>query len=252
MKSYNSVFENGKNDASCLDVESIFSNFRDNPGPYKFLTATAKEKKNPDTEALDIAKNINSKLVTTYLQKIKPLLGYSTKENYVEIDAIDSRHIMMSTIIVNYLGKDIKKIVEIGGGFGNWARINEDIINFDSWTIIDLGFVLKLQKWYLSNVLFDYSKIVFLNAEELDHAIADIDLVIGAHSLSEIDLYFFKKYLELILSNTKYFFYSTHVTLPSKELVNYKLTLLDEQFDRVVTVVSENQKVLNILYKIKK
>jgi hypothetical protein len=43
--------------------------------------------------------------------------------------------------------------VEIGGGYGNMARLVAKAYGFKSWTILDLGFMGKLQKRYLEQTL---------------------------------------------------------------------------------------------------
>lgn len=248
MKSYNEVFEKSKKDYLKLNTEFNFSSFRDTPGPYQFLTAAGKERWSPDQEALDIAANINNELAKKYTDIKKPSVGYSNNNSYVSIDAIDSRHIMMSTFIFHHLGTNIEKIVEIGGGFGNWARLNSEVVNFSSWEIIDLDFVIPLQQWFLKNTVSNCNKIIFLDASK-KNKIKFRDLCIGAHSLSELDLEIFNNYLDTILINSKFIFYSTHKSLPSKELVDIKLKILANKFLIVDQFESEKGKVLNILYK---
>lgn len=253
MKSFDDVFKNSEIIANSLNLQEVFNTFRENPGPYQFLTATKSQYWEADKEALEIANSTNFLLAQEYLKKEKPLLGYSSKETYVPIDQVDSRHIMMSTIIFSTLGRDIKNIVEIGAGFGNWARLNTNIVNYNNWTMIDLKFVSNLQKWYVSQTITN-SKINFISADTDEYkswtsSIQDIDLVIGAHSLSEFSLPIFEEYLDNILTKTTYFFYATHTTQPSKSLIEKKLTLINEKFDPVVLVSSQNTKVLNILYK---
>jgi hypothetical protein len=249
MKSYNDVFTNSKNMAP-NDISILFNSFRDSPGIYHFLTAKGKYKNFPDTEAIKIGQSIDLEIFNLYYNQEKPKLGYATASTYVPIDSIDSRHMMMSTIIVNYLGRHIKKIVEIGGGFGNWVRINYDVIDFESWSIIDLDFVIPLQQWYLKNTIADTSKIIFEDANTYTNkSFYDIDLVIGAHSLSEIDFDIFENYMHHVVKNSKFLFYSTHINLPSCELVNEKFKLLEKYFDQIVMVPSENGLVKNIIFK---
>ena len=60
-------------------------------------------------------------LFSKYIGVPKSDLGYGEKIKWVHIDALDSRHIFYSTFIFSYY-KDIKNIVEIGGGYGNLYR----------------------------------------------------------------------------------------------------------------------------------
>ena len=74
------------------------------------------------------------------------------------LDNLDSRHYMMSCFVYDYFKQNnisLTNILEIGGGFGNWSYINENIMKYNKWTIIDLDFVIKLQKWFLEKELID-------------------------------------------------------------------------------------------------
>jgi len=254
MKSYDTIFEISKIQIAEAELTTLYNSFRDNPGPYQFLTATSKESRRPDTEALTLAKQENLELYNKYLQKEKPAVGYADLKNYVPVDSVDSRHIFMNTMIFSEIGKSLNNIVEIGGGFGNWARINYGIIYCKSWTIIDLGFVIGLQSWYLKNT---EPKIVvefveaddFNNVSNWSNEVSSIDLVIGAHSLSEVSFEIFKNYFNSVLPKANYLFYSTHTSRPSKELIEKKLELLEEKFNPIKSITSENGKVYNVLYK---
>ena len=259
MKSFSEIFEKSKNEASNLDLENdVFPSFRDQPGPYRFLTAIKDQYWNKDEEALSISYDQDRNLTDLYLKKQKPIVGYSSVEKYIPLDSVDSRHIMMSSIIFSHLGRSVNNIVEIGAGFGNWIRLNEEIINFKSWTMVDMGFVSRLQKWYVDQTVSkkDLAKFVIAdNDKELKkwfESIDSIDLVIGTHSLSELSLETFNLYYEKILPKTKYLFYATHKHQPSKSLVSTKLDLLSEKFNIVKQIENQEGKCINILYEIKK
>lgn len=261
MKSFEDIFEKSKQEALSLNLENtVFPSFRDNPGPYRFLTAIKEQYWNKDNEALAIAESQSKELFEAYISKSKPLVGYSSEEKYVPIDTVDSRHIMMNTIIFSHLGKKLDNIVEIGAGFGNWIRLNENIIDFKSWTMIDIGFVSRLQKWYIDQTVSKKELAQFISIDQTEDAIffkdwvstAKIDLIIGSHSLSEISLEMFKTYYETILPKTQYFFYATHKSQPSKSLVLTKLSMLSDMFNIVKEVENQNGKCINILYEIKK
>lgn len=253
MKSFNDVFETSKEEVKNLNLEEFFSSFRDKPGPYKFLTAIKNQYHEIDQEALGIAMAVNSNLTKDYLSKEKPLVGYSSLEKYVELDSVDCRHIMMNTIIFSQLGRNVENIVEIGAGFGNWIRLNTDIINFKKWTMVDLEFVSKLQQWYVKNTIND-NRACFVSIdtnlfESWTKDLKPIDLVIGSHSLSEISLDIFQIYYNKVLPKTKYLFYAAHKQQPSKELLHTKLKMLNQMFNIITEVESSNGKVINILYE---
>lgn len=223
-----------------------FDSFRSDPAFY-FLAPFRNQVSEPDTEALEIAKEQDEELFHKYMGLSKPKLGYADLE-FCQVDTVDCRHIMMSTLIFKHL-KDVKSVVEIGGGFGNWARINLQLQDIDNWSIVDLDFVLELQKWFLQNSLDEdlYSKVSFIEAgNEISNE--EIDLVIGAHSLSEISLDLFIGYLPT-LKKAKYLFYARHKGMPSVELSNKKLDTLLTMFDIIENVESEGGHVNNYLMK---
>lgn len=259
MKSFSSVFDECKNEASKYNLETeIFPSFRDNPGPYRFLTAVKDQYWKKDEEALEIAVTQDRELTAQYLSKTKPNVGYSSTEKYVKLDTIDSRHIMMNAFIFSHIGKSVENVVEIGAGFGNWIRLNENIIDFKTWTMVDIGFVSQLQKWYTDQTLSnkDLARFVSFDDHELFdqwiETLSPIDLTIGSHSLSEISIEIFNLYLEKILSKTRYLFYATHKYQPSKALINTKLELLNQKFNIVKQVENQYGKCLNILYEAKR
>lgn len=258
MKSFDSIFEESKQEASNLNLEKdVFPSFRDLPGPYKFLTAVKTQYQNKDEEALRIASSQDPILTDLYLKKSKPLTGYSSPDKYVALDTIDSRHIMMSTIIFSHLGRSIDNVVEIGAGFGNWIRLNEDIIDFKSWTMIDMDFVSQLQKWYVDQTVSKKDLANFVSVDRdnqfnnWNNNVKNVDLIIGSHSLSEFSLNTFNFYYDNILPKTRYLFYATHKYQPSKPLVSTKLDMLSKKFNIIKQVENQTGKCLNILYEIK-
>jgi len=259
MKSFNSVFEDCRNEASKYNLETeIFPSFRDKPGPYRFLTAVKDQYWKKDEEALNIAVAQNKELTAQYLSKIKPDTGYSSREQYVELDTIDCRHVMMNAFIFSHIGKSVGNVVEVGAGFGNWIRLNENIVDFKTWTMVDIGFVSQLQKWYTDQTLSNKHLARFVSFDDRDsfnqwvESLNPIDLTIGSHSLSEISIDIFNLYLEKILPKTRYLFYATHKYQPSKALINSKLELLSQKFNIVKQVENQHGKCLNILYEAKR
>jgi hypothetical protein len=254
MKSFDKVFETSKEETKDLNLEDFFPSFRDNPGPYKFLTAVKSQYYDVDQEAINIAKSINVDLANQYLLKEKPLVGYSSPEKFVPLDSVDSRHIMMNTLIFSTIGKNVSNVVEIGAGFGNWVRLNNDIINFNQWTMVDLEFVSKLQKWFINQTMPNDPRPKFISADTQAYnhwidSLESIDLVIGSHSLSEISLDIFQMYYDMILPKTRYLFYAAHKMQPSKELLRTKLNMLSKRFNIIKEVESSDGKVINLLYE---
>jgi hypothetical protein len=88
---------------------------------------------------------------------------------------------------------------------------------------------------------FDYDDWVLFNNS--------IDLVIGAHSLSEFAYDVFKDYLTKVISKSKYFFYCYHNTKPSVELIQAKIINIEKVFVPIISITSECGNVTNCLYK---
>jgi putative sugar O-methyltransferase len=226
-----------------------YSDFRADPA-FHFAVPVRDQIHSPDADALKIAAEQDVDLFLRYLRVSKPNTGYKSL-SYHPLDKVDCRHLMMSTVIFKHL-KDINTVVEIGGGFGNWARLNLQVHpNITEWTIIDLEFVLDLQQWYLRNTLDKNtaSKVYYVPAETL-LPIFGADLVIGAHSLSEVSMEYFLKYLNIV-DRSKYFFYARHRDYPSTELSKIKFELLMSKYKVIENVKTENDEVDNILFKCK-
>jgi len=255
FEGYQSIFGASEAQLQSLDPARAHQAFReeiDGQHPFHFATAVGAQMDGPDFEALGIAVATNPRLCVDYLERKKSTRGYVDLTRYRPCDVVDSRHIMMSTIIFNTLGRNVGNIVEIGGGFGNWLRLNETVIDFQKWSIIDMPFVTDLQRWYLSEELQEPNKLELVplnkypiwNAQCYEH-----DLVLGAHSLSEFAWPVFLDYFESVLTKSKFVFYATHLRLPSPELVEMKLKKIETRFERIQTVPSEGGAVANILYR---
>lgn len=243
IQGFDHVFE-----TSAQAKKMDYSYFRVDPA-FHFLTGVGDQVNSPDGEALKIAAEKNVRLFLRYLSVDKPLLGYGVgKLEFHPLDKVDCRHIMMSTIIFSHIKNRLHNVVEIGGGFGNWARLNLPVVDVGAWNIIDLPFVQDLQKWYLSNALtnIDYHKLKFHNADS--NYDINPNLIIASHSLSEISWDKFIRYGTL-LDKTEYLFYAYHRDYPSKDLANLKMSYLSQKFDIVDEVLSEQGMVKNLLMK---
>lgn len=246
LEGFKNIFLECERKSKVVDLEKEIENFK-NSGTYHFVTAAAKEVGPIDECALAAAKQINNELCGKFLNKGPSRSG----GGFNTMDIIESRHVMMSTFIFSNLGLEFNSIVEIGGGYGNWLRLAENIVNYKSWTIIDVPFVKKLQQWFLSREVQNLDAVNLISTEELDDWLKKFEnasLVIGAHSLSELVWEDFEYYYEKILRKSQYLFYATHVNRPSKELVNLKLTRISKNFKEVKTLMSESGNVINRIY----
>lgn len=228
------------------NISVDFSKFREEGDIWWFLLGNDLH----DFDALSKANNINTELFSKYLSVPKSDLGYTDNVKYKFMDVADSRHIMMSCLIFSQKN-DFNNIVELGGGYGNWYRLNKDIVNHNSWSIIDLPFVLELQKWYLSNEVKDLSKVNFFSPDDYKKELSNkkIDLVIAAHSLSELSWNIFLDYFNFLILKTEYLFYASHVNNCGEELLNMKKNEIEKYFTPVFSIQSEYNSVFNTLYR---
>jgi hypothetical protein len=247
MADYSHVFDACEKNYTDFKGDDIFSCFRQQPNiqpdMYSFVGT---DDSPPDGEALGIAKTVDRELAEKYADflQTRQVVGYgSYSPMHAQFNLHDSRHIMMSTILFSKI-PDVSRVVEIGGGYGNWLWLNS-WRRFENWTIVDLPHVLKLQKWYLEQqgVSCPY------RLAEPGEKIEPPDLVIGAHSLSEISLDKFKTYFRDIILNSKYLFYAYHTFSLDQTILNEKSRIIAEHFDLVSEVKSQNGTVSNSLYK---
>ena len=184
-----------------------------------------------DNQALNYALEINKELYNKYINVPKGVIGYKGHEDkYLAIDDIDSKHILQLTFLSNKLNA-FNRIVEIGGGFGNMIRLSKDIIAYDSWNIIDIPHMLKLQQYYLEKEILDISKIHFVSGNSnIDYSNTPIDLVIATHSISELSWDIFIKYFDKVIKYSKYLYIGFNKNAPSTELINMKINHINRIF----------------------
>ena len=226
-----------------------FEHFRTNK-KYGFAVPYGNQADEPDYEALGKALALYP-AYAGILMYDKPDLGYGNGLKYCKCDVIDSRHIMMLCHLHSF--REIfwnKIVIEIGGGWGNWAYLTRAI----NWTIVDLPWMLELQKWFIKESGLIRGNIKYVsNDDSSDFAnkLDSVELLIGSHSLSEFNWETFEQYAIDYFPKTKYFYYATHLTKPSPSLVTKKLDYIEQYFERVDTLLSEKDTVVNILYKYK-
>jgi hypothetical protein len=247
------VFDKSKTEytnwTAANDETELFKSFLSNNDIYGFIHNGDAP---PDTEAIDIAKRLDADMYSRYLHANigKKLLGYDggfPSEN-ASYNNLDSRHCMMSIVLFKHIPIPIRHIVEIGGGYGNWLRLNYSLQSFEKWSIVDLDHVGRLQRWCLTQWSIPDSVYDIVSSNDtprLQHA----DVVIGAHSLSEFSYDTFKFYFDTVLVNAKYLFYAYHRTSPSEGLIRAKNALLTTAFDLVVAIPSQEGAVFNCVLK---
>jgi hypothetical protein len=226
-------------------------NFRDiknNPMIYNFMINNGEI----DKESLNLSKELNEELHSKFInQKQKTMIGYKGIENiYRPIDDLDSKHILILNILFSS-NNNFKNIIEIGGGYGNFLRLSDNIIEYNSWEIIDLLHVLELQKYFLSNEIENTSKISFTDCHLTlpDYSNKKTDLVIGTHSLSEISMENFINYIKKVVIYSKYLFLGYNKLCPSSKIIQSKLNYLFENNFETISIYDYREKTgANVSY----
>ena len=248
MEGYSHVFQHSINKfKEVKDIQALFASFRSERDIYGFIENMDVP---PDEEAVAIAQWINRDLYASYLRVLegRKAVGYDRSgSTYSAYNNLDSRHIMMSVFLFTRLPESISTIIEIGGGYGNWLYLNQNQ-PFTSWVTIDLPHVSELQKWYLKETGVNTDRWASVSAYDYDAYSKPVDLVIGAHSLSELSFSIFYDYFQKILMHAKYFYYCYHMTFPSPELISAKNILIHSRFKKVASFLSEGGTVMNSLY----
>ena len=116
-----------------------------------------------------------------------------------------------------------------------------------------------MQNQFVNEEIKDKLRINLINVKsdkynELIKSNNTYDLTICTHSLSEFDINTFKKYIDdILIKKTKYLLYCYHHFAPnSKELMDFKVSLLEQHFSKISSALSENNNVSNIIYINKK
>lgn len=253
MNSYAHVFDSSiEKFNSIVITDDIFESFRSQKELYAFIDNGDSP---PDIEAENIAKQVNMIMWKSYKELLKDRLklGYTNSTSfYSDYTNLDSRHIMMFIILFTHIPLvSFDLIVEIGGGFGHWLTLNKHI-DFRKWTIIDLPHVSLLQNWYLKQQGVSPNSYEIVSAFDYDDWVlsnTSIDLVIGAHSISEFSYDVFRDYFAKVISKSKYFFYCYHNTRPSIDLIQAKKIHIEKVFIPIISIISECGNVTNCLYK---
>lgn len=98
-----------------------------------------------------------------------------------------------------------RKIVEIGGGYGGLSVILSGLLDFETYTLIDLPETCKLVDRYISNYENLNDRISSLSCFEIGNFnFENTDLTIAINSLSECNLDFQLKYFNSVISKSKY------------------------------------------------
>ena len=116
--------------------------------------------------------------------------------------------------LVNYIDfNNIKKMVEIGGGYGRMPYVITQLHPDNDYTMCDIEPSLGLAKWYLDQVAAD-AKISYIHPEDLS---GSCDLVIANNCLHEMTVEQVGYYFNYVDKNAKYFYFNcwNDTTMPN-------------------------------------
>lgn len=219
MTDYKGVFEEALAKSKEINYRETFSDFHNWPSLYHFIIAPQNQQ-TEDLGALEQAVKINVDIYAKLVAKGPSRIGGGSDR----LDGVESRHVLLMTNLISTAGTEWGNVLEIGGGYGNWLRLASGVVNYNTWAIIDMPYILELQKWFLTESNVDLDNVHFTQ-----DSTSIPTLVIGAHSLSEFSLEDFLHYYETI-RKAKWFFYATQPELPDKELVQKKLAIISADF----------------------
>lgn len=113
--------------------------------------------------------------------------------------------------------KKLKKIVEIGAGFGALCKIISSVYDFDEYVIVDLPDVVKLCEKYLSHFRELDGRVKYIPCNQIDnYDFSDTDLCISEAALAECGYDTQKMYIDKIINQSK-MLYITYNTLHISE-----------------------------------
>lgn len=138
------------------------------------------------------------------------------------------------------------RIGEIGGGFGNFARLWGSAIGIHAWTILDLPFMTRLQQWYLHKTLPHVPQVAgsaaaglrWVDTEHRNEFVdegPEFDVLISTHAWSELPRDEWLWYLHALLPRTRHLLYAASNATPDPVESNWRLDRLAREM-RVVDV----------------
>jgi hypothetical protein len=250
MNSYKSIFDTATMNAQKISeidmVHKIYPNFRYYGELFHFVMAANEWMYYSDPEAIRLSLHTNPSL-TKHLVEVGPSRAGG---GLPTIDVIESRHILLLTWLFTQLNEDWsdKKIVEFGGGYGNFARLAHKVVSPREWIIVDLEYISNLQRWFLREEEICDKNINFTTTKDYK-SIDNIWLSIGTHSLSEMDIDTFMLYFDTSIKHSTYLFYANHNTRPSIDLIDKKFEVINTQFEVLAAQPYEDNNCTMYLFK---
>jgi putative sugar O-methyltransferase len=202
----------------------------------------------------------NKNLFFNNLEKFRKNDLYGNPDLYLddevgEFSLTTLKYVYNALEIIDFLkGYSPKKIVEIGGGYGGLSIILNELLEFDSYILIDLPEACKLVDKYISKYGNLNQKVKSLSCFDIDDFdFFNTDLTIAINSLSECNLDSQIKYFNDVVSKSNYS-YIVRNLFSQKCFDDHKKTIdsLPEEFLYDDTNKVEETYSQNIIVYIKK
>lgn len=124
--------------------------------------------------------------------------------------------------------KNIKSIIELGGGYGSLCRIVKGI-NQCLYTIVDLPIVNKIQQYFLKNE----TDINYVGLDKLEETNFECEMFISTFALSESTYVCMEYVIEKNFFNAKYLLLSFN----KKDEDNFKIEKMIQKFKEYGTII---------------
>ncbi|EKX31421.1 hypothetical protein GUITHDRAFT_122381 [Guillardia theta CCMP2712] len=241
-----------------------------------------------DPEAAHIAGNVSSQVSSELFAVGDALLGYRSgalpnHANGKLPTTNTCRHVMQLSLLIKTLLADRAelsklKVVEIGGGYGNMARLFALAYGFRHWTIFDMRFMNKLQGFYfestlnatvLRNVVAEDFEEQTSKSSFTSHLCYDDDEACrvwaaagecmknpefmhercrSSCSQCESSSNFTFNLVDTKHLNTWYVLYAYSKVWPSPEIVNSKLELLKSRLSVIDSIESNHKNTVTVVF----
>lgn len=179
-----------------------------------------------------------------------------------------TRHCAHLTFLLHWLRQlgDPSRMhfVEIGGGFGNLPRLCGTHTGFGSWTICDMPFMSRLQRWYLSRTLPDHPQVHgeygaldrgTIRCVDTDHRneFVDVfpgaDVLISTHAWSELSDDEFLWYLRNLLPKVRFVLYAAAAENPDVATTRRRIDRLQRELRTVDAYWTHDHSVITALFE---
>jgi putative sugar O-methyltransferase len=155
-----------------------------------------------------------------------------------------TRHCAWLTLLLHHLAPHHDparlRIVEIGGGFGNFARLWGHAVGIHEWTIVDMPFMTGLQQWYLRKTLPQVAqhgdpgvtagpRLRWIDTEHKNEFVDEnppIDVLVSTHAWSELPRDEWLWYLHNLLPRARCLLYAASNETPNPTEANWRLQRL--------------------------